>query len=96
MGHPRDFITALPEEVETAITVVASSNPRDVVISRCQWLGKYVALAKELEAENDAILDRMPLPMRRVMNCNRLALLQCIIVGTMTRRGPKLIPFHLC
>ena len=59
MGHPRDFINALPKEVEMALTVVASSSPRDVVISRCQWLGKYVALAKELETENEEMLSRI-------------------------------------
>ena len=79
VGHPRDFISALPKEVEEAISVVASSCPRDVVIARCQWLGKYVALAKELETENDEMLKCMPPAMRRVMKCKRLALLRRII-----------------
>ena len=79
VGHPRDFIRSLPKEVETAISVVASSSPSDVVIARCQWLGKYVALAKELENENDEILNGMPPAMRRVMKCKRLALLRRII-----------------
>ncbi len=67
VGHPQDFFTALPREVELAISTVASSSPQDVVIRRCQWLGKYVALAKELEDENKVMLDQTPHHMRRVI-----------------------------
>ncbi len=79
MGHPQDFVTAVPKEIELAISTVTSSSPQDVVIRRCQWLGKYVALAKELEAESNVMLDKMPHHTRRVMSCKRLALLQRII-----------------
>ncbi len=78
-GHPQSFVSAIPKEVEMAISNVASCQPQDIVISRCRWLGKYVSLAKELEAENQALLDRMPRHMRSVMSCKRLALLQRII-----------------
>ena len=77
----QDFVTAVPKEVEQAIATVALSAPQDVVIRRCLWLGKYVSLAKELETENNVMLNGMPRHMRRVMSSKRLALLQRIIEG---------------
>ena len=79
VGHPQSFVSALPKEVEEAISNVASSRPQEVVISRCKWLGKYVALARELEGENQSLLEQMPPQMRKVMSCKRLALLERII-----------------
>ena len=79
VGHHQNFVAALPREVEQAISTVASSSSQDVVISRCRWLDKYVSLAKDLEAENHLILDKMPPHMRSVMRCKHLALLQRII-----------------
>ena len=79
VGHPQSFVSAIPKEVEEAISNVASSQPQEIVIARCKWLGKYAALAKELEGENQSLLDRMPLQMRKVMSCKRLALLERII-----------------
>ena len=39
-----------------------------------------MALAKELESENEVFLNRMPRAMRSVMKCKRLALLRRIIL----------------
>ncbi len=44
------------------------------MLRRCSWLGKYVAISKQLQQEEDAILKAMTPEMRKGMKCKRLAL----------------------
>ena len=50
-----------------------------IVKRRGQWFNKYVAAAKDLEAENNDFLNCMPIEMCKVMQSKRLAVMKRIL-----------------
>ena len=76
IGHPQNIVLGLLPEVRDAIKVVSETPVDQIVKERGQWFNKYVAAAKDLEAENKDILSCMPIEMRRIMQCKRLAVMK--------------------
>ena len=74
IGHPQNIVLGLlPEEA-------VSETPVDQIVKRRgQGFNKYVVAAKDLETENQDILNRMPVEMRKVMQSKRLAVMRRIL-----------------
>ena len=80
IGHPQNIALGLSNEVQEAVKMVAKRSTEQVITMRGQWLGKYIAKAKDLELENRRILNTMPVEMREVMKTKRLAVMREILV----------------
>ena len=74
-GHPRNIVSGLSEVLIQAAEEAASFSSNDLILRRCSWLGKYVAIGRQLQHEEAAIANAMPREMREVMKCKRLALM---------------------
>ena len=78
-GHPRHLLDGLPSRSRDNLDRVAGMSLHEIGACRTECLRKWVGRARELEDEEQALRDGMPLHCTRVLGRKRLVLFQAML-----------------